>query len=385
MTTYETIYVGLLAVFTVWYAISLFAMFVGLFRIPRCVSRRKHILTVVIAAHNEEQHIEQCLQAVAAQDYPRESYEVIIADDRSKDRTPAIIRDFCAKHPNFSSVRIEPGEQGAIPKKTALIRAIQTARGDIIVSTDADCVQPAGWLSSINASFGERVGMVVGHTRYHRPKNVWAGIDAIDYLSHRALGVAFIGIGSAYTCTASNFAYRKEIIDAIHEDFSRLRVRPAEDNYLLNHVHKRTTYTFAIATDPGSIVTTHGAVGFRDFMHQRFRWGAYGSNIVTLGLKLFFVPALLYYCLVWIGLLSSLFSTTILISVLLSVGVKICMDFLFMLKAASLYRCRYLLTYFLPGFISNLILTIPVMIKGNFFTFTWKEKQYTTAQEIIDN
>jgi len=376
MTTFEIMFSILLVALTAWYSISLIVLLIGLFRIPCPISDRLNFLTVVIAAHNEEKEITNCLKAIAAQDYPPNLYEVIIADDRSTDGTTDIIEAFCRDHHNFYSIRIDSKENEVIPKKTALIKALKMARGDIMVSTDGDCIQPEGWLSSINGCFAENVGMVIGHTGYPKPRNLWAGIDAIDYLSHRAMGAAFVGAGSAYTCTASNFAYRKEIFQSVEEEFSQLKVRPAEDNYLLNFVHTRTQYSFAVATDTESFVTTAGAGGLGEFMQQRFRWGAYGGNIVTTGVKLFFLPALLFYVLLWVGMLLSVFNTTLFPLLIISLGMKALIDFIFMTKASSIYKSRYLLAYFLPGFVANLILTIPVMVKGNFFTFRWKGESY---------
>ena len=259
MTTFETIFSILLVALAAWYAISIIVLLIGLFRIRCPVNDRLNFLTVVIAAHNEEKVIADCLKAIAAQDYPPNLYEVIIADDRSTDGTTDIIEAFCRDQYNFYSIRIDPKEKDVIPKKTALIKALKMARGDIIVSTDGDCIQSEGWLSSINGCFAENVGMVIGHTSYPKPGNLWAGIDAIDYLSHRAMGAAFVGAGSAYTCTASNFAYRKKVLESVEDEFSQLKVRPAEDNFLLNYVHTRTPYSIPVATESESFVSTAGA------------------------------------------------------------------------------------------------------------------------------
>jgi cellulose synthase/poly-beta-1,6-N-acetylglucosamine synthase-like glycosyltransferase len=336
---------------------------------------------VLIAARNEEKNIGQCLKSVLAQDYPDDMYEVIVADDRSTDKTTEIVEKYCSQHPNLRLVRVEDSDN-VIPKKTALIEGLKISKGEIIVSTDADCVQTETWLSSINACFSDEVGMVIGHTGYTKPDTLWKGIDAIDYLSQRALGVAFVGVGSAYTCTASNFAYRREVYERNREEFSQLKVRPAEDNYFLNRVHKKSDYTFCVPTSQDSIVTTDGASGFSQFINQRFRWGAYGGNIVTLGVKLFFIPMLLYYCVIWVSLISGLFGMEIFSILILSLISKMIVDFLFMLKATTLYQCRYLLKYFIPISIFHLILVPVIVLKGNLFAFKWKGRKYTKNLEI---
>jgi cellulose synthase/poly-beta-1,6-N-acetylglucosamine synthase-like glycosyltransferase len=359
-------------------------MLYGLFRIPRYNTGKKHFLSVVIAAHNEEKTIEKCLNCLIKQDYPEELYEIIIADDRSSDKTPQIILNYCNRYKKIRSVRIDP-EESFVPKKTALIKGLNIARGDIIISTDADCIQPVGWLTALNSHFSKKVGMVIGHTEYLKSASFWKGIDSIDYFSQRVMGIAFLGLNSAYTCTASNIAYRKEIFDNNKNDFKNAGVRPAEDNLILHWVHLKSSYEIAAAFEPSSIVTTHGASNFRHFMNQRFRWAAYGGNITTFSVKLFFVPLLLYYCFIWISMLLTIFIPAILYSILLSYLCKTLVDFLFMLKASMLYRNVSQLKYFFPISVIHLILVPIIVLKGNLFTFDWKENTYSINSQDVSN
>ena len=368
--------------FTTIYCFSLLMFIIGLFRFNKKSENRKlRLFTVILSAHNEEKHIEQCLTCLANQNYPNEKYEVIIANDRSSDRTPEIIKKFCSEYSNFKSVTVENSEN-FIPKKTALIKGLAIAKGEIIASTDADCITPETWLSALNEYFTDDVGLVIGHTNYFKPDSVWKGIDALDYFSHRALGAAFIGMGSAYTCTASNFAYRKEIFDENQARFATIKIRPAEDNFLLYCVHKKSDYKIAVAIKQESFVSTHGASGIKSFINQRFRWSAYGGNIITLGITLFFVPTLMYYLLIPISLISAFFDKNLFAVLLLSLVCKVTVDFLFMLKAAVLFNCRYLLNYFLPLSMMHLLFVPIIVLWGNLLNFMWKGRRYTKETEI---
>ena len=368
--------------FTTIYCFSVLLLIIGLFRTTRKTANQKqHPITVILSAHNEEEYIEQCLKCLADQNYPKEKYEVIIANDRSDDRTPEIIKKFCSEYSNFKSVDVENSEN-VIPKKTALIKGLDIAKGEIVVSTDADCITPVTWLSDLNECFTDDVGLVIGHTNYIIPNNVWKGIDALDYFSQRALGAAFIGIGSAYTCTASNFAYRKEIFDKNRDELTKIKIRPAEDNFLLHRVHKKSNYKIAVAIKPGSFVTTNGASGIKDFMNQRFRWSAYGGNITTAGIRLFFIPTLIYYPLISISLIGAFFNTDMFTALFLSLICKVTVDFLFMIKATTLYNCLYLLKYFLPISLIHLFLVPIIVLWGNLLTFQWKGRRYTKEIEI---
>jgi cellulose synthase/poly-beta-1,6-N-acetylglucosamine synthase-like glycosyltransferase len=272
-------------------------------------------------------------------------------------------------------------DEPAVPKKTALAKALKVAVGEIILSTDGDCLQGRGWIAAMNRCFTERVGMVIGHVGYFKPGNVWEGIDALDYCSHRALGAAFIGVGSVYTCTAANMAYRRAVYDANAEGFANLKVRPAEDNYLL-HCTRNSGYAIAVATDPDSIVETAGARSFSHFMQQRFRWAGYGGNITTTGVKLFFIPALFFYIMLWTGLAATVFSTSITPFLLFAIAGKTLVEFMLIARYVSTYRIGYLLRYFIPLSIVHPVFAPLVAIWGNLFSFTWKNRRYTSKREI---
>lgn len=365
------------------YCFSVFYLIIGLFRLKSEKSKTINSFSVIIAAHNEEQNLNECLQCLVSQDYPKDKYEVIIADDRSTDNTPEIIKHYCEQYPNFRSVCVNIDET-AVPKKTALIRALDIANGEIILSTDGDCIQSPKWISSMNDCFTEGVGMVIGHVGYFKPKNMWQGIDALDYLTHRAMGAAFIGIKSVYTCTAANMAYKKDIFIKNRDAFTKLKIRPAEDNFIL-HCTRNLGYQISIALEPESIVETSGASTFSHFMNQRFRWAAYGGNITSLGVKLFFIPALFFYSMIWVALFSSILSPKILPILGYSCLAKAIFDFVLMMKYLHIYHLGYMIRYFIPLSLFHLILAPLVAIKGNLFSFKWKNKRYTKDIELSES
>jgi len=363
------------------YALSILYLFGRLFRIPIYNNEKYHSISVIIAAHNEADNLAKCLQSLEKQDYPPKLYQVIIADDCSSDGTAKIIERYCAKHDNFIPIKVQDGE-AIVPKKTALLKGLDEATGEIIASTDADCTHPKGWLTALNSYFQPEVGIVVGHAAYPKPENIWRGIDSVDYFSQRALGAAYIEAGSAYTCTAANLAYRRNIYDLMKEELKQLKVRPAEDNFLLNYIHHNTDFKIALATSAESIVKTGGASSLRHFLNQRFRWGAYGDGLLRVGVLMFFIPALLFYGAIWLSIIVLAFDTSISNSLMMALGIKMAVDLLFLYKSASLYNCYHLLKYFGPAWFVNLILVPLIIIKSNFSTFEWKGRRYTRTAEV---
>src|SRR5947199_3998475 len=51
-------------------------------------------ISVIVPFYNEEGYVEQCVQALLSQDYPKERYEVILVDNNSSDRSAEIVRRY---------------------------------------------------------------------------------------------------------------------------------------------------------------------------------------------------------------------------------------------------------------------------------------------------
>ena len=48
-------------------------------------------ISIIVAAHNEEEYLDRCIKALVEQNYPKDKYEVIFINDRSTDQTQTII------------------------------------------------------------------------------------------------------------------------------------------------------------------------------------------------------------------------------------------------------------------------------------------------------
>lgn len=119
------------------------------------------MITVFIAAHNEQKVIAGCIEALLNTDYPADRLKIIPVNDRSGDRTAEIIDSYVARFPS----RISPfhRKDGKAGKSAALKDALQFAEGDIAIIFDADYVPGRGLLKQLVAPFFDpEVGSVMG-------------------------------------------------------------------------------------------------------------------------------------------------------------------------------------------------------------------------------
>ncbi len=106
--------------------------------LPPPAAPPSHRVSVIIPARNEERKLEEALQSILDQDYG--DLEVIVVDDRSTDRTVAILDRMARAIPAVRIVHLKDLPPGWIGKNYALYRGAQEARGDLLLFTDADVV-----------------------------------------------------------------------------------------------------------------------------------------------------------------------------------------------------------------------------------------------------
>ena len=142
------------------------ALWIGLSRRPNRSSERRPTVSVLVAARDEEKDLPRLLSSLAAQDYPPELCEFVIIDDGSTDRTGEMIAKWAAKDERFKSVRLEEPDQRRMgPKKRALTAGLASSRGEIILTTDADCTAPPGWISEMAQCFDPGTSAVCAAVR----------------------------------------------------------------------------------------------------------------------------------------------------------------------------------------------------------------------------
>ena len=129
-------------------------------------------VTVLVAAHNEEAVIADCLENLMGVDYPRERMLVMPVNDRSSDRTREVIDGVVAKYPG----RIQPFHRtGGKPGKAAALKdATELVDTDFIIVFDADYKPSRGLIRRLMAPFFDpEVGAVMGRVV---PENVGANL-----------------------------------------------------------------------------------------------------------------------------------------------------------------------------------------------------------------
>lgn len=94
------------------------------------------LLSVIVAAKNEEQNIDESIRSQLVQSYP--NIEWILVNDRSTDQTGKIIDTLQQQDERIKVIHIKTLPDGWLGKNHALYKGAQIASGDVLLFTDAD-------------------------------------------------------------------------------------------------------------------------------------------------------------------------------------------------------------------------------------------------------
>lgn len=142
-------------------------------------------VSIVIPCRNEAGHIATCVRSVFAQNYDRNSLEVIVADGMSNDGTREILARLREQYPHLQVVD-NPG----LIVSTGLNAAIRMARGAIIVRMDAHTEYASDYIQQCISELERRGASNVGGPARTRAQGLIAQSIAAAYHCRFACGGA---------------------------------------------------------------------------------------------------------------------------------------------------------------------------------------------------
>ncbi len=231
-------------------------------------------VTVVLPAHNEEVRLKQTLLSLSRQEYAGE-VEFVIVDDRSTDSTASIIRALARQDARFRLVSVtEPGRRFS-PKVNAVNHGIRASLGEVIVTTDADCEYPPGWIGEMVAHFTEGVVMVVGYvetTRAWRAPGRLQMFETSDWLSLMLTSRSLTRFGMKFASSANNQAYLRSAFEQAGGFGAPGRAPSGDEDLLTQRLGRLDGAKIVFASTPASRVLTRPVGSLPQLLNQRRRW-----------------------------------------------------------------------------------------------------------------
>lgn len=227
-------------------------------------------LSIIVPTYRRPERLAECLESLAALDYPRDRFEVVVVDDGSENPAQAIVDGF---RDRLTTTFVRQQNQGPAAARN---KGAKVAKGPILVFTDDDCRPDPTWLKEIVSACAGCEGAAIGGAIVNGlPDNVFSAASQVlvTYLyAHYEVGHA-----SQFFCS-NNLAFparRFWEIGGFDEQFTH----PAGEDREICERWRNAGYRAVYA--PRAIVRHFHAMNVFGFLRQHFRYGegAFGLTL----------------------------------------------------------------------------------------------------------
>ncbi len=279
------------------------------------------LVSVIVAARNEEENILECLRSLNELVYPEKKIEIIIVDDHSTDKTSEIIKSYVRDKQKFKMIVPKENLKALKGKANAIANAIKIAKGDVILTTDADCTVNPLWTKTLASYYENDVAMVCGFTN-QSSLNAFHEMQSIDFIFLLSVASGTMNLGKPLSCIGNNMSYRKNVYHEVG-GYENIPFSVTEDFQILMAIHKLKKYKIIYPLEMDGLVTSKPCAGAKALYWQKKRWGVGGLNSDLAG---FGVMASAF--LVHLGILTAPFIFTA--NLLYGIAFKFFIDYFFM-------------------------------------------------------
>ena len=235
---------------------------------PKAISRTNAV-SVIVCARDEAANLAKNLPGVLVQEY-NSTHEIIVVDDNSYDDTKYLLEELKKQFKHLHIIELTQEAKMIPGKKFPLSIGIKTAKHEILLLTDADCV-PASehWINSMQAVYDDDTEIVLGYGAYFKKAGLlnklirWETFhSALQYMSYALAGTTYMGVGR-------NLSYKKAIFYR-HKGFTAHNNIPGGDDDLFINM-AATKKNVKINIEKDSFTQSEPAETFSQWKKQKNR------------------------------------------------------------------------------------------------------------------
>jgi biofilm PGA synthesis N-glycosyltransferase PgaC len=231
-------------------------------------------ISVIIPARNEEATIPLLLNALQLQSYPKELLEIIVIDDHSEDKTADIIREY----KNVKLLHLQDDVINSYKKKT-IETGIAAATGELIVTTDADCIPSSEWLKVIAAFEEENHAVfIAAPVVINCNSSIVQIFQALDFMVLQGITGAAVYKKKLTMCNGANLAYERKVFYEVNGFNGVDHIASGDDMLLMHKIWKKYPARIHYLKSKEATVATQPVSGWKEFFNQRIRWASKATS-----------------------------------------------------------------------------------------------------------
>ena len=343
-------------------------------------------ISVLIPARNEEKSLPQLLASLALQTYPARLFEILVVDDHSTDQTARIVLDDPLSNTRLISLKDQLISVAVNSyKKMAIQTGVAQSRGELIVTTDADCILPPRWLETIAAFYTEKkpvfMAMPVAINCHYQFIEIF---QALDFMTLQGITGAAVHKRIHSMCNGANLAYTKKAFEEVGGFKGIDHIASGDDMLLMHKIAQRYPQQVMYAKSNDLVVQTAPVSGIRAFFQQRIRWASKAGQYQDKTLFPVLLIVYLFNCMLIMLPLSAIFKSvhwyvfnwrlSLPEATLLILLLKTVAELFFLYPVARFFQKQPLLWYFPLMQPFHILYTVIAGWLGKFGSYQWKER-----------
>lgn len=225
-------------------------------------------VSVIVCAKDAYEYLIELVPRILSQDYPE--FELVIVNDCSTDETTDYLKALVDQRPDINVVSLTQSLNFFHGKKFPLSMGIKSAKHDLLLLTDADCLpENDQWIKSMVGAYKNGTEVVLGYSPYFTRKGLLNKLirfdtlyTAIQYLSMALANMPYMGVGR-------NLSYRRELFYKNKGFTSHYTIPSGDDDIFVSQVaNKHNTRIFI---DPECHVESEPKHTFSSWIRQKRR------------------------------------------------------------------------------------------------------------------
>ena len=235
------------------------------FKEKKILEEKTNRFMAIIPAHNEETVVENLINSLKNQDYPKDAYDIYVIADNCTDNTAKIAKEAGAiVYERFDSMH---KTKGAALKWFLAQKIEEDAPYDAFCIFDADNIVDVNFLKAMNRKLCQGETVVQGYRDIKNPTDSWitAGYAIFYWTMNRFYHLARYNIGLSPLINGTGFMVR---FDQVKPDGWNTKTLTEDIEFSLKQIIKGRKLGWA----RDAIVYDEQPVGFKQSWSQRSRW-----------------------------------------------------------------------------------------------------------------
>ncbi len=330
-----------------------------------------HFVSVIIPARNEEENMGRILNDLLKQDFNEGKFEILVINDESTDKTFEVASKLLPT--SRGSVIQSEVKPGTAFKKNAIETGIRHAKGNIIVTTDADCSLPSTWLRTVTEFLVVRDAVfVAAPVKMISTGSFIENFQVLDFLVLQGITAASVHARFHFMSNGANIAYSKPAFEKVKGFEGINQVASGDDMLLMQKMAKAFPFRVLYCQSSSAIVETPAMSDWKSFFNQRIRWASKSAHYQDGNIKLILLLVYLFNLSLFLMMVGSVFNKAILFVTVSLIFFKYLVEFSFVKRIASFFEYKKLMNWFFVFQPVHIIYTVIAGFLGFFKKYEWK-------------